>query len=213
MTPAIAAASASFVVRFDFDVSPTPTEAWLDGLEDRLGHTVSARVGRGYSVTVWLDHVNAASAAAAAAAELDVETGWGNSTGTLVSVSAQTEADYEAAAASPGIPAIVGAADVAQILGVSRQRVHQLAQTAGFPAPITRIKMGPLWDELAILTFDSRWERKPGRPAAQRQPAAPSSGKTEQHRPQKDLGSARKSDLSTRLRRSQPSEMIEAEVR
>ena len=186
MTPATAEASESFVVRFDFDVSPTPTEAWLDGLEDRLGHTVSARVGRGYSITVWVDHANAAAAAEAAAAELQVETGWANS-GTLVSVTAQTEADYEAAAASPGIPAIVGAADVAQILGVSRQRVHQLAQTAGFPAPITRIKMGPLWDEAAILTFDSRWERKPGRPAKPTTPPIPKSGRAERRKPAAEL--------------------------
>lgn len=95
---------------------------------------------------------------------LDLSTG-GMDRDSLVSVTAQTEADYEDAAFGSGLSVIVGASDVADILGVTRQRVHQLAQTAGFPAPIARIKMGPLWDGAAIVTFASRWQRKPGRPA------------------------------------------------
>lgn len=160
----------TYVVRFDVDTAASPTEAVLDGLEDRIGHTISVRGDRGYSVTVWVDqgdhtdHFDAAAAVELARDGLDLGV-LGTSRACVVSVTAQTAADYEQAAFGSDLPVIVGAADVADILGVSRQRVHQLAQTASFPAPIARIKMGPLWDETAILTFAGRWQRKPGRPS------------------------------------------------
>jgi predicted DNA-binding transcriptional regulator AlpA len=41
----------------------------------------------------------------------------------------------------------MGTAEVAALLGgVSRQRVLQLAQQAGFPEPIAVLSMGKVWD-------------------------------------------------------------------
>lgn len=45
---------------------------------------------------------------------------------------------------------LVGAAEVARILGVTRQRVAQLAVTDGFPAPEVVISAGRIWSRHAI---------------------------------------------------------------
>lgn len=76
---------------------------------------------------------------------------------------------YEAEALQPDIPALASAADAAAILGVSRQRIHQLlGSNSAFPQPVARVAAGPLWTRNAIEWFDSVWVRKAGRPARQR---------------------------------------------
>lgn len=69
--------------------------------------------------------------------------------------------------AEPNYPDLVSGPEIAQILGVSRQRVHQLAtEHVRFPAPLYRLGAGSLWVRQAIETFADGWERKPGRPRA-----------------------------------------------
>lgn len=77
-----------------------------------------------------------------------------------------TEDQLQAEAWAPSIPELAGAADVAELLEVSRQRVHQLAgEHPQFPAPIARIAAGPIWAVPAIEHFAKVWTRRPGRPA------------------------------------------------
>jgi len=40
---------------------------------------------------------------------------------------------------------LMGTAEVALLLGVSRQRVLQLASRAGFPEPVAVLRMGNVW--------------------------------------------------------------------
>lgn len=40
---------------------------------------------------------------------------------------------------------LVGAQEIAELLGVSRQRVHQLAGSGGFPEPVERLAQGSVW--------------------------------------------------------------------
>jgi prophage regulatory protein len=42
-------------------------------------------------------------------------------------------------------PALMGTAEVPERLGVSRQRVLQLAQQPGFPQPVAVLRMGKVW--------------------------------------------------------------------
>ncbi len=44
-----------------------------------------------------------------------------------------------------GGPGLMGTAEVAGLLGVSRQRVLQLAQQTGFPQSVAVLKMGKIW--------------------------------------------------------------------
>lgn len=59
---------------------------------------------------------------------------------------------------------IVGVAEVAELLGVQKQRVPQLRVTQGFPAPIAELASGPVWKGSSLRRFAETWERKPGRP-------------------------------------------------
>lgn len=67
----------------------------------------------------------------------------------------------------PQLPEMVGVAEVAAMLGVSRQRVSALTRSHGdFPAPLIELAAGPVWLRSAIESFEERWERRPGRKAS-----------------------------------------------
>jgi hypothetical protein len=71
----------------------------------------------------------------------------------------------EAANARPTLPELVSVPEAAELLGVSQQRVRELAAThAGFPEPMYELRTGKLWLRDSIDAFERRWERKPGRP-------------------------------------------------
>jgi hypothetical protein len=59
----------------------------------------------------------------------------------------------------------MSAAEIAQELGISRQRVHQLRRTAMFPAPLADLRGVAVWDAVAVQKFSGDWKRQPGRPA------------------------------------------------
>ena len=56
-------------------------------------------------------------------------------------------------------PELMGVAEIAELLGVSRQRVHQLSKAPEFPAPIAELSAGAIWEREAVET----WARKTGR--------------------------------------------------
>ena len=82
-------------------------------------------------------------------------------------VRAQVDAveDLERRLEQSNAPELLGLAEVAQELGVSKQRVSELASGASFPAPIARLKSGPVWQRSALVRFMRSWKRAPGRPA------------------------------------------------
>jgi hypothetical protein len=53
----------------------------------------------------------------------------------------------------------MGVAEVAELLGVSKQRVTQLAKVDGFPAPAASLAAGPVWESADI----ELWARQSGR--------------------------------------------------
>ena len=54
---------------------------------------------------------------------------------------------------------LMGLTEVARLLGVSRQRAHQLAQAEGFPAPTVQLASGPVWETKDV----EEWARMTGR--------------------------------------------------
>ena len=54
------------------------------------------------------------------------------------------------------LPDCIGVAEAAQILGVSKQRVYQLAQRPDFPEPVQRLRATPLWRDAQMRTFAHR---------------------------------------------------------
>lgn len=81
-----------------------------------------------------------------------------------VGVEVITEDELYRRADEPTMPELMSAAEIADELGVARQRVHQLRATAAFPAPLAELRGGAVWDAAAVRKFARDWERKPGRP-------------------------------------------------
>jgi hypothetical protein len=49
--------------------------------------------------------------------------------------------------------------ELAELLGVTRQRVDQLARAEGFPAPAAELAIGRVWDRTAVI----EWAKAVGR--------------------------------------------------
>jgi predicted DNA-binding transcriptional regulator AlpA len=73
-------------------------------------------------------------------------------------------------------PEYVGLAEVAETLGVSRQRVYEIRAREDFPKPIAALASGPVWLRANLNRFIASWERRPGRP--KKLPAAEEPGRT-----------------------------------
>jgi predicted DNA-binding transcriptional regulator AlpA len=54
---------------------------------------------------------------------------------------------------------LVGVKEIGEMLGVTRQRADQLADTAGFPEPISRISAGRIWRRQDV----EAWAKATGR--------------------------------------------------
>lgn len=139
-------------------------DALMDLLEEHDG-VVSAGAGS-WDVTVTVEAAGAREAASAGGAlieQLAAEAGmpvW-----PVVRAEAVRHDVLEAENEHSTLPELVSAPEAAEILGVSPQRLHELASTHGqFPEPVYELRTGRLWLRDAIEAFGVRWERKPGRP-------------------------------------------------
>lgn len=121
---------------------------------------------RAYDATVGVTAPDASTAAAegtALAARAASQAGLPAWPATRVETVREDILDEEAT--QPDLPDLVSGPEVATILDVNRQRVHQLAHDhPEFPKPLYRLGVGSLWDRQAIEQFATVWERKPGRP-------------------------------------------------
>ncbi len=83
---------------------------------------------------------------------------------TIVRAEALTWAEFDRDLAEPAYPELVGITEIAELLGVSRQRASALQTRAGFPQPLAVLASGPVWPKPWLTTFIEGWDRKPGRP-------------------------------------------------
>jgi len=76
----------------------------------------------------------------------------------------QTE-EFDRRLNEPQIPPLIGQVEMATRLGVSRQRVAQLAtERQDFPPEVVRTAAGPLYVEAHFDAWVQGWQRRPGRP-------------------------------------------------
>lgn len=108
------------------------------------------------------------AARAAGEAFADALTRAGIDAGPVVRVEVMTEEHQERWLAQEA-DGVVGVSEIAQMLGVSRQRVNQLRRLPAFPQPLAELAAGPVWHTSTLRRFVSEWPRRPGRP---RRPAA-----------------------------------------
>ena len=81
----------------------------------------------------------------------------------LEAVEVKSIEDLDKELKRPNYPQLVGVSEVASLLGVSRQRVSELARADYFPAPLAELAAGPVWDRVSLTHFLETWERTPRR--------------------------------------------------
>lgn len=151
-----------WVVTFTFDADPSmeTMDAWETQLEG-FDALVSRVPQRGIDVMVYAPgHLGIFDALA----KMDGEVMPVVQAGTPIAVEIVTEPEHRRRAQAFTTPELMSAAEIAEELGISRQRVHQLRATAGFPAPLADLRGGAVWDAAAVRKFAQTWERRPGRP-------------------------------------------------
>jgi len=47
--------------------------------------------------------------------------------------------------------------EIAELLGVSKQRAHQLADEQGFPTPLAQDARGRVWSRYEVQVWAKRW--------------------------------------------------------
>jgi len=113
---------------------------------------------------LWIEAPNAMAALQVARdAALRAFAGTGQDGWDVVGATVRLWVDFEVDLNRPNYPELVGVAELAEMLGVSKQRVSELANKASFPRPIVSLKAGPVWDRTSVGNFLETWRRRPGR--------------------------------------------------
>lgn len=154
--------TSDWVITFTFDVDPSieTMDEWESRLES-FDASVAQIPGRGVDVTVYapgdltmFDAINKTINEVAHVVQ----------SGPPVGLEVVTELEHARRAEAPTMPELMSAAEIADELGVRRQRVHQLRQNPAFPAPLAELRGGAVWDAAAVRKFKEEWERRAGRP-------------------------------------------------
>jgi prophage regulatory protein len=57
-------------------------------------------------------------------------------------------------------PRNVRLVEIADLLGVSKQRAHQIAEEKGFPAPLAQDARGGVWRRYEVQAWAKRWRKE-----------------------------------------------------
>jgi predicted DNA-binding transcriptional regulator AlpA len=57
-------------------------------------------------------------------------------------------------------PKTVRLIEIAELLGVTKQRAHQIAEEKGFPTPLAQDDRGRVWSRHEVQTWAKRWRRE-----------------------------------------------------
>ena len=82
----------------------------------------------------------------------------------VVEIEAVEWTRFEEQLKEPTYPEVVGIAELAEMLKVSKQRASELARDERFPRPHQMLASGPVWIAPNVRDFAATWVRKPGRP-------------------------------------------------
>ena len=153
----------------DEDTLDAAADAAMDLFEDLDGGE------RGCIVSVEVDHLSLTLTAYGDTIRTGLEDAVNATTMVFDKLGYETEVtgvhvrSYEALEAEGdryAIPPLVGVAEVAEMLDVSKARVGELARDQRLPRAVARLAAGPVWVESEVLSFAESRNRRPGRPAA-----------------------------------------------
>jgi hypothetical protein len=139
--------------------------AKLEDLADHLAAEGAAcGIGRRkISVTLVVEASTLSEALVAGITQMSASLARAKVSAKIVAARVLSPDELERELATTPIPQLVGVAEVANLLKVSRQRASELAQSAMFPPPVARLSAGPIWLRSSIVAFAKAWDRRPGR--------------------------------------------------
>jgi len=156
-----------WAVTIDLRVDRALDDDELGDLGDLLGDhgAAIAASDRGLSVTLTVD-ADTAYAAHASAEEIvsDCLAKLGAAVAGLDAVEVMTVEEQDRRLAEPAIPQLAGVTEVAEMLGVSRQRASALTAHPAAPTPVARLASGPVYVRDSWCRFAETWPRRGGRP-------------------------------------------------
>jgi hypothetical protein len=83
----------------------------------------------------------------------------------IIAVEVETVEEMDRRLQESNVPSLVGIAEVAGALRVSKQRASELSRQSSFPRPLAVLAAGPVWERHTIARFLERWpRRRTGRP-------------------------------------------------
>ncbi|MFF4249074.1 hypothetical protein ACFYY2_32080 [Streptomyces sp. NPDC001822] len=116
------------------------------------------------SARVWVDTGTARQAIDIALREVTAAAKAAGAGQSVVGVELMSEAELDRRNAEPIVPELAGVSEIADMLGVGRQRAAQLAKREDFPPAVAQLKAGPVFLTSQVRGFETRWDRHGGRP-------------------------------------------------
>jgi hypothetical protein len=147
------------------DVAPSSMDKFLDYLARFDGAVSADTLGWGVLITVKAPSAEEAftfgTAQISKAAKMAKMPKW-----PLLGVEVLRTDEHDRRLEIPNFPEVLGTTEVTELLGVTRQRLHQLRSAGRFPAPMIELAATPLWLKTTIDSFLETWDRSGGRPRA-----------------------------------------------
>lgn len=118
-------------------------------------------------LTITVQAQDAAGAASAAIAALEGSE-WTRGA-SVAALEIRDDAERERQRLEPKVPDLVGAVQIAEMAGVSRQRVHAIAKFPNFPPVLLETAAGAMRSRAAVEHFLANWDRSRSRGPAAKQ--------------------------------------------
>jgi predicted DNA-binding transcriptional regulator AlpA/predicted RNA-binding Zn-ribbon protein involved in translation (DUF1610 family) len=159
----------TWFVDVDLKLQAPPNDALVDQLIEAvepLHGAIATGPGPALGLSLAVDAANTWEAAREVRAFLENELAQLVPDSVISSLRVLDEATRKTENEAPRFPELVAVPDIAELLGVTRQQAHRLANREGFPPPALTPRTGPLWNRAAVESWNERTERHKGRPRA-----------------------------------------------
>jgi predicted DNA-binding transcriptional regulator AlpA len=157
----------TWFVDVDLKLQAPPSDALVDELivaVEPLSGVVAAGPGSTLGLSLAVDASDLWESAQEVRAFLEKDLAQLVPDAAIASLRVLDEATRKVENEAPRFPPLVAVPDIAEMLGVTRQQAHRLANREGFPTPTLEPRTGPLWTRAAVEAWDARTERHTGRP-------------------------------------------------
>lgn len=164
----------TYRLTLDVDLDCPATDDLVGKLAEVAGIASVEPSHSGVSLTLTAEGATPADALAGATNRtLTVVNSGSGGPGEVIFAEICTEAEGDRRRADATFPELVGIAEIADLLKITRQRASALQTRAGFPLPVAQLRSGPVWRLSDLSAFATTWDHSPYRPAESSTTASP----------------------------------------